>query len=49
MEFVAQVNPRTIFLGHGDEPSRAWFEQQIRERFPKMKIHQPQPGVAIET
>jgi Cft2 family RNA processing exonuclease len=48
MEFVARVNPRTIFLGHGDEPSRAWFEQQIRERFPKIKIHQPQPGVSVE-
>jgi Cft2 family RNA processing exonuclease len=48
MDFVARVNPRTIFLGHGDEPSRGWFEQQIRARFPRIKIHQPQPGVPIE-
>jgi Cft2 family RNA processing exonuclease len=48
MDFVGRVNPRTIFLGHGDESSRAWFEEQIRGRFPKIKIHQPKPGVAIE-
>ena len=33
---------------HGDEPSRRWFEEWIRERYPKIKIHQPQPGVAVE-
>jgi Cft2 family RNA processing exonuclease len=48
MDFVARVNPRTIFLGHGDEPSRRWFEDRIRERFPKVKVHQPQPGVPVE-
>jgi Cft2 family RNA processing exonuclease len=48
MEFVGRVSPHTVFLGHGDEPARAWFEQQIRARFPKMKIHQPQPGVTID-
>jgi Cft2 family RNA processing exonuclease len=47
-EFVGDVEPHTIFLGHGDAPARAWFEEQIRARWPKMKIHQPQPGVAIE-
>jgi Cft2 family RNA processing exonuclease len=48
MEFVGRVNPRTIFLGHGDDPSRRWFEQEIRKRFPKVKVHQPQPGIAVE-
>jgi Cft2 family RNA processing exonuclease len=48
MEFVGRVNPRTIFLGHGDSPSRAWFEQEIRKRFPKVKVHQPQPGIAVQ-
>ena len=46
--FVGRVAPRVVFLGHGDEPSRQWFEQKIRERYPKIKIHQPQPGVAVE-
>jgi Cft2 family RNA processing exonuclease len=48
LEFVGRVNPRAVFLGHGDEPARAWFEQQIRERHPKIKIHQPQPGVTVD-
>lgn len=47
LDFVAQVNPRTLFLGHGDEPSRLWFEEKVRKRFPKMKIHQPEPGVSV--
>ena len=48
LEFVGEVGPHTVFLGHGDEPARQWFEQQIRARYPKTKIHQPQPGVALE-
>ena len=48
LEFVGDVEPHTVFLGHGDAPARAWFEEQIRARWPKMKIHQPQPGVTIE-
>ncbi|HEY0549096.1 MAG TPA: MBL fold metallo-hydrolase [Verrucomicrobiae bacterium] len=48
IDFVGEVSPHTILLGHGDAPARAWFEQEIRARWPKMKIHQPQPGKAIE-
>ncbi len=48
LDFVGDVNPHTVFLGHGDAPARAWFEEQIRARWPKMKIHQPQPGKTIE-
>ena len=44
LDFVGQVSPRTILLGHGDEDSRKWFEDQIRTRHPKIKIVQPQPG-----
>ena len=47
LDFVGQVNPRTVFLGHGDHPSRIWFEEAIRKRYPKIAIHQPQPGIAI--
>jgi Cft2 family RNA processing exonuclease len=49
LDFVGEVNPRTVFLGHGDALARGWFEEQIRARWPKIKIHQPQPGAAIET
>jgi len=31
-------------LGHGGDDSRAWFEEQIRARWPKIKILQPLPG-----
>ncbi len=43
MELVAQVSPRAILLGHGDDAARNWFEEQIRARWPKIKIFQPQP------
>lgn len=48
LDFVGQVNPRTAMLGHGSEESRLWFEQAIREKHPKIKIFQPQPGVLVE-
>jgi Cft2 family RNA processing exonuclease len=48
LEFVGQVSPRAILLGHGDEVARNWFEEKIRERWPKIKILQPQPGKKIE-
>ncbi|MGZ8939307.1 MAG: MBL fold metallo-hydrolase RNA specificity domain-containing protein, partial [Limisphaerales bacterium] len=48
LDFVGRVDPHTVFLGHGDHASRVWFEDAIRQRYPKIKIHQPQPGVAIE-
>ena len=48
LDFVGRVSPRAVFLGHGDEPARAWFEEQIRARHPKIKVLQPQPGVTVE-
>ncbi len=48
LDFVGRVNPRTVFLGHGDEVARAWFEENIRRRHPKIRIHQPEPGVPIK-
>jgi Cft2 family RNA processing exonuclease len=48
LDFVGRVSPRTILLGHGDADSRLWFEQQIRARYPKIKVIQPQPGKPVE-
>jgi Cft2 family RNA processing exonuclease len=48
LDFVGQVAPRAVLLGHGNKASRDWFEQQIRARHPRMKIIQPQPGRAVE-
>jgi Cft2 family RNA processing exonuclease len=47
LDFVGQVSPRAILLGHGGDDSRAWFEEQIRSRHPKIKIIQPQQGKII--
>ena len=47
LNFVGQVSPRTVFLGHGDDVARGWFEQEIRERWPRIKIYQPEPGRPI--
>ena len=48
LNFVGQVSPRTVLLGHGDEDSRQWFEDQIRTRHPKIKVIQPAPGKVVE-
>jgi Cft2 family RNA processing exonuclease len=48
LDFVGQVAPRAVLLGHGDENSRIWFEDQIRTRHPKITIIQPMPGKAVE-
>jgi Cft2 family RNA processing exonuclease len=48
LDFVGQVEPRAVLLGHGEEDSRRWFEDQIRARYPRIKIIQPQPGVGLD-
>ena len=48
LEFVDQVSPRTIVLGHGDEDSRLWFEEQIHARHPKIKVIHATPGLSVD-
>jgi Cft2 family RNA processing exonuclease len=48
LRFVGEVQPRAILLGHGEDDARQWFEDQIRERHPTMKIIQPHPGETVE-
>lgn len=48
LDFVDQVAPRTVLLGHGEDDARAWFEQQLRARYPRLRILQPAPGKAVE-
>jgi Cft2 family RNA processing exonuclease len=48
LDFVGQVSPRAVLLGHGGDDSRKWFDEQIRARHPKIKIIQPQPGKTVE-
>ena len=47
LDFVGQVSPRAVLLGHGGEASRRWFEEQIRARHPKIKILQPRPAKTL--
>ena len=47
LEFVGQVSPRAILLGHGDDAARHWFQTQIHERWPKIKVYQPQPAKMV--
>ena len=48
LDFVGRVSPRAVLLGHGNDDSRRWFEEQIRARHPKLKILQPPPGKPVE-
>ncbi|MDB6056989.1 MAG: Cft2 family processing exonuclease [Verrucomicrobiales bacterium] len=48
LHLVDVVAPHTVVLGHGDTASRKWFETQIQQRYPKMKIVQPTPGITFD-
>ena len=48
LDFVGQVKPRAVLLGHGESSSRNWFEEQIRARYPKVKVFQPKPGETVQ-
>lgn len=48
LDFVGAVAPRAVLLGHGEDNSRQWFEEQIRARHPKMTVLQPKPGETVE-
>jgi Cft2 family RNA processing exonuclease len=48
LDFVGKVAPRAVVLGHGDGVARAWFDEQIRRLYPKIKVFQPGPGESVE-
>jgi Cft2 family RNA processing exonuclease len=48
IDFVGKADPHTILLGHGEEESRRWFEDEIRRLHPKIKVIQPVPGLSVE-
>jgi Cft2 family RNA processing exonuclease len=48
LDFVGQVSPRTVLLGHGDDAARRWFAEQVKARWPKIKVLQPQPFNRVE-
>ena len=48
LEFVTQVSPKIVLLGHGDAEAQSWFEEQIHKRHPRIKIMKPQPGQRVQ-
>jgi Cft2 family RNA processing exonuclease len=48
LDFVGQVAPDTVVLGHGEPSSRRWFAESIHARHPRMRIVQPGPGKSVE-
>jgi Cft2 family RNA processing exonuclease len=48
LDFVGQVSPRAVLLGHGDATSRDWFARHIQARYPKITVFQPEPGESVE-
>jgi Cft2 family RNA processing exonuclease len=49
LEFVGQVSPRIVLLGHGDDPARKWIQEQINARYPKIKVIHSAPGISVQS
>lgn len=47
LDFVGEVEPRVVLLSHGEADSRAWFETQIKTRYPAVRVIQPAPGQTV--
>lgn len=45
---VARVQPKTVLLGHGDGPARAWMSKEIQRRHPRIRVVQPGPGEKVK-
>lgn len=48
LDFVEEVSPRVVVLGHGDPEARQWFQEQILARHPRIRVVQPGPGQSVE-
>jgi Cft2 family RNA processing exonuclease len=48
LDFVGQVQPRTVLLGHGDDKAKAWFADRIGEQHPEITVLQPGSGEGVE-
>ncbi len=47
VDFVEQVSPRCVILGHGEPESKAWFEETLRQRYPSITVLNPAPGQSL--
>ena len=48
IDFAQALAPKDIILTHGDPPARAWMKETLSKLMPATRIHDPEPGVAIE-
>ncbi len=48
LDFVDEVEPKTVVLGHGDDAAREWVQEHIKARHPKMNVVQAKPGETIQ-
>lgn len=48
VDFVGQVAPRIVILGHGEPSARQWIAGRILARHPRVRVLQPQPGESVE-
>lgn len=48
VDFVGEVSPRTVVLGHGDPEAQQWLAERIRMRYPRTHVIQAAPGQKVE-
>lgn len=44
-DYAVRVNPKKVFLVHGDEGAMHWFKQELKRRLPNAQVIVPEPGV----
>lgn len=47
LSYILEVNPRTCVLVHGDTPALEWFQHELQNRRPDMRVIIPAPGQEI--
>ncbi|MEM6884100.1 MAG: MBL fold metallo-hydrolase [Verrucomicrobiota bacterium] len=48
LSYIKRSNPRQCILVHGDPDAMNWFDQQLNDQCPKMKVIIPEPGKWLE-
>ena len=47
LSYILEVNPRTCVLVHGDPAALEWFQHELQNRRPDMRVVIPAPGKEI--
>ncbi|MFQ3669862.1 MAG: MBL fold metallo-hydrolase [Verrucomicrobiia bacterium] len=48
LDYILRLNPRQCLLIHGDPPALAWFQEQLTQRAPSLRVIIPPPGQPVE-